>query len=71
MINVYDLGTMRMLIVPLGNEILENGESRGQMMFSQEALLVINARIEAGEYTSRVIEQEAQTDVDGNNLQSD
>lgn len=71
MINVYDLGTMRMLIVPLGNEILENGESRGQMMFSQEALLVINARIEAGEYTSRAIEQEAQTDVDGNNLQSD
>lgn len=70
MINVYDLGTMRMLIVPLGNEILENGESRGQMMFSQEALLVINARIEAGEYTSRAIEQEAQTDVDGNNLQS-
>ena len=53
MINVYDLGTMRMLIVPLGNEILENGESRGQMMFSQEALLVINARIEAGEYTAR------------------
>lgn len=71
MINVYDLGTMRMLIVPLGNEILENGESRGQMMFSQEAMLVINARIEAGEYTSRAIEQEAQTDVDGNNLQSD
>ena len=71
MINVYDLGTMRMLIVPLGNEILENGESRGQMMFSQEALLVINARIEAGEYTSRAIEQEAQNDVDGNNLQSD
>ena len=71
MINVYDLGTMRMLIVPLGNEILENGETRGQMMFSQEALLVINARIEAGEYTSRAIEQEAQTDVDGNNLQSD
>lgn len=70
MINVYDLGTMRMLIVPLGNEILENGESRGQMMFSQEALLVINARIEAGEYTSKAIEQEAQTDVDGNNLQS-
>lgn len=71
MINVYDLGTMRMLIVPLGNEILENGESRGQMMFSQEALLVINARIEAGEYTARKIEQEAQNDVDGNNLQSD
>ena len=71
MINVYDLGTMRMLIVPLGNEILENGESRGQMMFSQEALLVINARIEAGEYTSRAIEQEAQADVDSNNLQSD
>ena len=71
MINVYDLGTMRMLIVPLGNEILENGETRGQMMFSQEALLVINARIEAGEYTSRAIEQEAQNDVDGNNLQSD
>ena len=71
MINVYDLGTMRMLIVPLGNEILENGESRGQMMFSQEALLVINVRIEAGEYTSRAIEQEAQTDVDGNNLQPD
>ena len=69
MINVYDLGTMRMLIVPLGNEILESGESRGQMMFSQEALLVINARIEAGEYTSRAIEQEAQTDVDSNNLQ--
>ena len=71
MINVYDLGNMRMLIVPLGNEILENGESRGQMMFLQEALLVINARIEAGEYTARAIEQEAQTDVDGNNLQSD
>ncbi len=71
MINVYDLGTMRMLIVPLGNEILENGETRGQMMFSQEALLVINARIEAGEYTSKPIEQEAQTDVDGNNLQPD
>ncbi len=71
MINVYDLGTMRMLIVPLGNEILENGETRGQMMFSQEALLVINARIEAGEYTARKIEQEAQNDVDGNNLQSD
>ena len=71
MINVYDLGTMRMLIVPLGNEILENGESRGQMMFPQEALLVINARIEAGEYTARKIEQEAQADVDSNNLQSD
>lgn len=71
MINVYDLGTMRMLIVSLGNEILENGECRGQMMFSQEALLVVNARIEAGEYTSRAIEQEAQTDVDGNDLQSD
>ena len=71
MINVYDLGTMRMLIVPLGNEILENGEGRGQMMFSQEALLVINARIEAGEYTARKIEQEAQNDVDGNNLQPD
>lgn len=71
MINVYDLGTMRMLIVPLGNEILENGECRGQMMFSQEALLVINARIEAGEYTSRVIEQEAQNDADGTDLQSD
>lgn len=71
MINVYDLGTMRMLIVPLGNEILENGETRGQMMFSQEALLVINARIEAGEYTSRVIEQEAQNDADGTDLQSD
>lgn len=70
MINVYDLGTMRMLIVPLGDEILENGESRGQMMFSKEALLVINARIEAGEYTARKIEQEAQNDVDGNNLQS-
>ena len=71
MINVYDLGAMRMLIVPLGNEILENGEIRGQMMFSQEALLVINARIEAGEYTARKIEQEAQNDADGNNLQSD
>lgn len=71
MINVYDLGTMRMLIVPLGNEILENGETRGQMMFSQEALLVINARIEAGEYTARKIEQEAQNDVDGTDLQSD
>lgn len=71
MINVYDLGAMRMLIVPLGNEILENGESRGQMMFSQEALLVINARIEAGEYKARAIEQEAQTDVSSNNLQSD
>ena len=71
MINVYDLGTMRMLIVPLGNEILENGESRGQMMFSQEALLVINARIEAGEYTARKIEQEAQNDADGTDLQSD
>ena len=71
MINVYDLGTMRMLIVPLGNEILENGESRGQVMFSQEALLVINARIEAGEYTARKIEQEAQTDVDSTDLQSD
>ena len=71
MINVYDLGTMRMLIVPLGNEILENGETRGQMIFSQEALLVINARIEAGEYTARKIEQEAQNDSDGNNLQSD
>ena len=71
MINVYDLGAMRMLIVPLGNEILENGESRGQMMSSQEALLVINARIEAGEYTARKIEQEAQNDADGNNLQSD
>ena len=70
MINVYDLGAMRMLIVPLSNEILENGESRGQMMFSQEALLVINARIEAGEYTARVIEQEAQSDVDGTDLQS-
>lgn len=69
MINVYDLGTMRMLIVPLGNEILESGESRGQMMFSKEALLVINARIEAGEYTSRVIEQEAQNDVDSTDLQ--
>ena len=71
MINVYDLGTMRMLIVPLGNEILENGETRGQMMFSQEALLVINARTEAGEYTARKIEQEAQNDVDGTDLQSD
>lgn len=71
MINVYDLGTMRMLIVPLGNVILENGECRGQMMFSQEALLVVNARIEAGEYTARKIEQEAQNDADGNNLQSD
>ena len=71
MINVYDLGTMRMLIVSCGNDILENGESRGQMMFSQEALLVINARIEAGEYTARKIEQEAQNDADGNNLQSD
>ena len=69
MINVYDLGAMRMLIVPLGNEILENGEIRGQMMFSQEALLVINARIEAGEYTSRAIEQEAQADVDSTDLQ--
>ena len=62
MINVYDLGNMRMLIVPLGNEILENGESRGQMMFSQEALLVINARIEAGEYTSQEVKQEEQKD---------
>ncbi len=69
MINVYDLGTMRMLIVPLGNEIIENGETRGQMMFSQEALLVINARIEAGEYTARKIEQEAQNDVDSTDLQ--
>ena len=68
MINVYDLGAMRMLIVPLGNEILENGESRGQMMFSQEALLVINARIEAGEYTAQAIEQEAQSDVDGTDI---
>ena len=62
MINVYDLGAMRMLIVPLGNEIFENGDSRGQMMFSREALLVINARIEAGEYTSREVKQEEQND---------
>lgn len=68
MINVYDLGAMRMLIVPLGNEILENGESRGQMMFSQEALLVINARIEAGEYTSQEVKQEEQNDDSGSDI---
>lgn len=67
MINAFDLGTMRMIIVPLGFTILENGEEKGQVIFSPESLTVINAKIAAKEYT----ESEVQEDDNGSSIQPD
>ena len=51
MINYFDLGTGRMMIVPMGYEIV-TPETVGQMIFTPLTMEEIAQKIEAGEFST-------------------